>query len=318
MQVITCFFVLPTCGESTSLLKRLHIQWVQSSCYGLVRDLMGFRVDDLMDAKPSLLALTPVVRCVPVPMQVVTWMAQLVVTSPVWHLWKGGATGYFKDLWHADKKQDRNALAKPLLNILQEVEGNPVVKSKVLHLFRDSGVILLASGGAGLELLQIWGHWAKGSLGQAYIEKNPLAALQAFAIASGWEQSSFMRHHFLGRALATVSPEWIDAIFRGVRRLLEIVQARNARIQCGKGQADDLISDKAAEGLLQTVLYSGICFWQNLPFRTQRYGVAYVLHRLPAVVNIIVTPEYLHFTQQVMSSHDRANRQAEMDVSPAI
>ena len=39
----------------------------------------------------------------------------------------------FKDLWHADKKQDRNALTKPLLNILQEVEGNPVVKSKVLH-----------------------------------------------------------------------------------------------------------------------------------------------------------------------------------------
>ena len=47
----------------------------------------------------------------------------------------------------------------------------------------------------------ICSHWAKGSLGQAYIEKNPLAALQAFAIASGWEQSSFMRRHFLGRAL---------------------------------------------------------------------------------------------------------------------
>ncbi len=45
------------------------------------------------------------------------------------------------------------------------------------------------------------GHWAKGSLGQAYIERNPLAALQAFAIASGWEQSSFMKRHFLGRAL---------------------------------------------------------------------------------------------------------------------
>ena len=38
--------------------------------------------------------------------------------------------------WHADKKQDKNALAKPLLSILQEVEGGPVVKSKVLHLFR--------------------------------------------------------------------------------------------------------------------------------------------------------------------------------------
>jgi hypothetical protein len=47
------------------------------------------------------------------------------------------------------------------------------------------------------------GHWAKGSLGQAYIEKNPLAALQAFAIASGWEQSSFIKRHFLGRALVS-------------------------------------------------------------------------------------------------------------------
>ncbi|DBA98662.1 TPA: hypothetical protein ACH3X1_014442 [Trebouxia sp. C0004] len=86
----------------------------------------------------------------------------------------------------------------------------------------------------------------------------------------------------------------------------------------GKRQADDLISDKAAEGFLQTVLYSGICFWQNLPFRTQRFGVAYVLHRLPAVANIIITREYLQFAQQIMSSHERANKQADMDMSPAM
>ncbi len=49
-----------------------------------------------------------------------------------------------------------------------------------------------------------------------------------------------------------------------------------------------------------------------------RYGMAYVLHRLPAVANIIITQEYLNFAQQVMSSHDRANKQAEMDVSPAM
>ena len=48
----------------------------------------------------------------------------------------------FKELWHADKKQDRNALAKPLLNILQQVEGNPVVKNKVLHLFRSAADLL--------------------------------------------------------------------------------------------------------------------------------------------------------------------------------
>ncbi len=33
-----------------------------------------------------------------------------------------------------------------------------------------------------------------------------------------------------------------------------MVQARNAKMQSGKGQADDLISDRAAEGFLQTVL----------------------------------------------------------------
>jgi len=49
-----------------------------------------------------------------------------------------------------------------------------------------------------------------------------------------------------------------------------------------------------------------------------RYGMAYVLHRLPAVANIIMTQEYLDFAQQVMSSDDRANKQAEMDVSPAM
>ncbi|DBA77425.1 TPA: hypothetical protein ACH3X1_009257 [Trebouxia sp. C0004] len=262
--------------------------------------------DDLMDAKPSLLALTPVVRCVPVPMQVVTWysgfarhkdpmldaagaLADLLVFSlnltgldilqkiqnqdNSWWAYRV----LFKDLWHADKKQDRNALAKPLLNILQQVEGNPVVKSKVLHLFRDSGVILLASGGAGMELLQIWGDFA---------------------------------------ALYVPAPaEWVDAIFPRVRALLDTVQERNARMQTGKRQADDLMSDKAAEGFLQTVLYSGICFWQNLPFRTQRYGMAYVLHRLPAAAQIIMTQEYLSFAQQAMTSHDRANKQAEMDDS---
>jgi len=68
-----------------------------------------------------------------------------------------------------------------------------------------------------------------------------------------------------------VPESWIDSLLPGVRTLLEEVQARNARLQSGKRQADDKVSDRAAEGFLQTALYSGICFWQNLPFRTQRW-----------------------------------------------
>ncbi len=68
----------------------------------------------------------------------------------------------------------------------------------------------------------------------------------------------------------SVPEEWIDALFPEVRRILELVQARNARMHSGKRQLDDRLSDRAAEGFLKVVLYSGICFWQNLPFRTQR------------------------------------------------
>ncbi len=43
-----------------------------------------------------------------------------------------------------------------------------------------------------------------------------------------------------------------------------------------------------------------------------------MLHRLPAVANIMLTQEYLEFAQQVMSSHDKANKQAELDVSASM
>jgi len=145
----------------------------------------------------------------------------------------------------------------------------------------------------------------------------------------------------------TVPDEWIDSLFPEVRRILEYVKARNARLQSAKPQAEDRVSDRAAEGFLQTVLYAGICFWQNLPFRTQRYvqddrtclrtlterrmkrmsatsivtcryGISYILHQLPAVASIMVTQEYSQFAKQVWSSHNKANKQAELDVSAGM
>ncbi|DBA78017.1 TPA: hypothetical protein ACH3X1_009109, partial [Trebouxia sp. C0004] len=120
--------------------------------------------------------------------------------------------------------------------------------------------LLLASGGAGCELLSIWGHWARGTLQQAYLEKNPLSALVAFAIAAGWDETSFMRRHFCGRALVSVPESWIDSLLPGVSTVLGEVQARNARLQSGKRQADDAISDRAAEGFLQTALLCTAAF----------------------------------------------------------
>ena len=58
----------------------------------------------------------------------------------------------------------------------------------------------------------------------------------------------------------------------------------------------------------------------NLAVVISRYGLLYVLHRLPAVANIMLTHECLtheclEVAQQIMSNHDKANKQAELDVS---
>ena len=70
----------------------------------------------------------------------------------------------------------------------------------------------------------------------------------------------------------TVPFEQINAIFPGVK--LEIGRTTIARMQSGKGQADDLRSEKAPEGLLQTDLFGGVCFKQKIPFRTQEVIIA--------------------------------------------
>jgi len=49
-------------------------------------------------------------------------------------------------------------------------------------------------------------------------------------------------------------PEWIDAIFPGVRKLLETVQAKNARMQFGKRLANDLIQTRPLKILLACLL----------------------------------------------------------------
>ncbi|DBB00883.1 TPA: hypothetical protein ACH3X1_000802 [Trebouxia sp. C0004] len=56
------------------------------------------------------------------------------------------------------------------------------------------------------------GHWAEGTLQQAYLEKNPLSVLVAFAIAAGWDQTSLMRRHFCGRALVRLCPQLATAL----------------------------------------------------------------------------------------------------------
>ncbi len=60
----------------------------------------------------------------------------------------------------------------------------------------------------------------------------------------------------------------------------------------------------------------GMC--ENMSDVMCRYGMSYISHRLPAVASIMITQEYSQFAQQVWSSHIKANKQAELDVSASM
>ncbi len=49
-----------------------------------------------------------------------------------------------------------------------------------------------------------------------------------------------------------------------------------------------------------------------------RYGEDYVLHSLQGVAAIMQTRDYTEFADRVLASHDKANQQYAMDVSPAM
>ena len=98
----------------------------------------------------------------------------------------------------------------------------------------------------------------------------------------------------------SVPPESIDAIFPRVRRLLEVVHARNVRMQSGKGQADYL-TESAFQNPEVNVSPLAACLLTNPTILVQA-GIWTA--QTPSVTNIIMTQEYLQSAQQVLPSHE--------------
>jgi hypothetical protein len=94
----------------------------------------------------------------------------------------------------AFKRAKYDDLYQNFTTIMMAME-DPLQKTKALHLFRDSGVIWLAQLGVPLDVIRLWGHWVSGVMGGHYIEKNPLAALEAYASLSGWGKDFYSTHY---------------------------------------------------------------------------------------------------------------------------
>ncbi|CAL8464096.1 g3631 [Coccomyxa elongata] len=169
---------------------------------------------------------------------------------------------------------------------------DPLVKTKVTHLMRCSSLADLAAAACSMDVMRVWGRWAKadGVIGKSYLPKSPLAALSATGVLAGFGPDLMTTHAF-GRGTVAVPVAWIDTVAPGGRRVLQAVRSHN---QSGAGKADH-----SGMHEVESILYLAETFWQSSPFMLQRYGLSWWALQLPAVRAIVGSYDYHVFEQEV-------------------
>ncbi|KAK9830084.1 hypothetical protein WJX72_009688 [[Myrmecia] bisecta] len=241
----------------------------------------GFRSDDLQDTR-YFMELVATVPAEPLPMQVLA----------IAH--NGGKANQDGQTTTATSKQTYYDMSSMLLKVIATMR-NPLVKTKITHLMRCSGLADLAAAACSMDVMRVWGRWAAadGVMGKSYLPKSPLSALSATGVLAGFG-ADFMTNHAFGRGTVAVPVAWIDAVAPGGRRVLQAVRVRN---QSGAGKPDH--SGKHA---VESILYLTETFWQSSPFMLQRYGLSWWALQLPAVRVIVGSYDYRVFEQEVLQA----------------
>ncbi|DBB06124.1 TPA: hypothetical protein ACH3X3_009680 [Trebouxia sp. C0006] len=198
---------------------------------------------------------------------------------------------FFRDPSMATSKQTYYDLSSMLLKVASTMPDG-LVKTKVMHLMRCSGTVSLAAAACSMDVLRVWGRWARseGVVGKSYLPKSPLSALPATGILAGFG-TDFMTNHAFGRGTVAVPVAWIDCLAPHARFILQAVRLRN-RMRIGK-------ADFSGQHSVESILYLAETFWQSSPFMLQRYGLGWWVLQLPAVRLIVGSSSFRQFEQQV-------------------
>ncbi|KAL3140063.1 hypothetical protein ABBQ38_004343 [Trebouxia sp. C0009 RCD-2024] len=201
---------------------------------------------------------------------------------------------FFRDPSMATSKQTYYDLSTMLLKVAATLP-DALVKSKVTHLMRCSGTVQLAAAACSMDVLRVWGRWARseGVVGKSYLPKSPLSALPATGILTGFG-ADFMSNHAFGRGTVAVPVLCIDTLVPQARFILQAVRVRN-RMRIGK-------PDLSGQHTVESVLYLAETFWQSSPFMLQKYGLGWWALQLPAVRVIVGSAPFRQFKQQVISA----------------
>ncbi|KAK9807026.1 hypothetical protein WJX72_010974 [[Myrmecia] bisecta] len=110
---------------------------------------------------------------------------------------------FLRDPSTATSKQTYYDVSTMLLKVIATM-SNPLVKTKITHLMRCSGLADLAAAGCSMDVMRVWGRWAAadGVIGKSYLPKSPLSALSAtvesilYLAETFWQSSPFMLQRY--------------------------------------------------------------------------------------------------------------------------
>ncbi len=130
-----------------------------------------------------------------------------------------------------------------------------------------------------------------------YLEKaGTIVGVRAVAILAGLHED-FKQQCFIGRAQVPVPEAWVDKLLPGI---FTLQQQLRAQVQQASSKRDVGYSSLA---LADTLIMLAQAVFQCMPFRIKEYGASYALLQLPAVRQIVMSPQWAQLSTSILTSH---------------
>jgi hypothetical protein len=130
-----------------------------------------------------------------------------------------------------------------------------------------------------------------------YLEKaGTIVGVRAVALLAGLPED-FKQQCYIGRVQVPVPEAWVDKLLPGIFTLQRELRAQ---VQQASSKRD---VDYSSLALADTLIMLAQAVLQCMPFRISAYGSSYALLQLPAVRQIVMSPQWPQFSTSISSSH---------------
>ena len=132
-----------------------------------------------------------------------------------------------------------------------------------------------------------------------YLEKaGTIVGVRAVAILAGLPED-FKQQCHIGRSQVPVPEAWVEQLLPGIFTLQQQLR-RQAQQASSKRDVD-----YSSLALADTLIMLAQAVLQCMPFRINAYGTSYALLQLPAVRQMVMSPQWAQFSTSILTSHAR-------------